>query len=62
MSDLFMYADIHTKLENIVRSTDDIVYPDICTCDNIYVDSSNGNKIQLIDYDGLQVGIYPSIS
>lgn len=58
------YADIHTKLESIVKRGNEkkIVFPDLCTCDNIYIDSL-GN-IQLIDYDGLQIGEFkvPSMS
>ena len=61
-ADLFMYAQVHYNLESIIKSTPDIVYPDICTCDNIYINPNDGNRIQLIDYDGLQVGHYPSIS
>ncbi len=50
------YANMHTKLESIVKrgNNEGIVFPDLCTCDNIYIDSY-GN-IQLIDYDGLQIG------
>lgn len=50
--DLQQYANIYAKLEKIIKSTPDVVYPDICTCDNIYV---HDNNIQLIDYDGFQV-------
>ena len=57
--DLYGYAYIYSNLESIVQSTPDIVYPDLCTCDNIYV---NGKGIQLIDYDGLQVGNNLSLS
>ena len=53
--DLSLYADVSSKLEKIVRYTPHIVYPDICTCDNIFIDENDGNKIQLIDYDGLQI-------
>lgn len=51
--DLYMYGDIFTKLEKIVKESD-AVFPDLCTCDNIFIDENN--NIQLIDYDGLQVG------
>ncbi|MBQ8681372.1 MAG: hypothetical protein IJ509_00450 [Bacilli bacterium] len=57
--DLYGYAHIHSQLESIVKSTPNIVYPDLCTCDNIYI---NGSSIQLIDYDGLQIDNNPSIS
>lgn len=58
---LEMYANIFNRLESIVKSTPDIVYPDICNYDNIFV-SDNGRKVELIDYEGLQVGIYPTLS
>ena len=59
-ANLYRYADVHFKLERLMQSTPDIVYPDICTCDNIYVDKND--NIQLIDYDGFQVKGYPSNS
>lgn len=58
-TNLYKYADFHYKLESIIKSTPNVVYPDICTCDNIYV--SDG-EIQLIDYDGMQVDNYRSLS
>lgn len=57
---LSKYADVHHKLESVLRRNTDIVFPDFCTCDNIFIDR-NG-KIQFIDYDGLQVGKHKSIS
>lgn len=59
--DLESYARVYSKLEELVGSTKDIVYPDICSYDNIFV-SDNGKRIELIDYDGLQVGKYPTLS
>ena len=58
---LEMYANLFNRLESIVKSTPDIVYPDICNYDNIFV-SDNGRKVELIDYEGLQVGNYPTLS
>lgn len=57
-SNLKMYADDHAKLESIVKRGNEagIVFPDLCTCDNIFVDA-NG-EMSLIDYDGLQIGDY----
>lgn len=52
-TDLYRYADIFTKLENIIKESD-AVFPDLCTCDNIFIDEKN--NIELIDYDGIQVG------
>lgn len=60
-SDLNLYATIYNRLEEILKSTPDIVYPDICSYDNIFV-SENGKRVELIDYEGFQVGDYPSIS
>lgn len=51
--DLYRYADIFTKLEKIVKESD-AVFPDLCTCDNIFIDEND--NIELIDYDGIQVG------
>ena len=58
--DLSKYAEMHYKLESILRRNPNIVFPDFCTCDNIFVDSQN--NIQLIDYDGLQVGAHRTLS
>lgn len=58
--DLNGYGNIYSKLEDVVRRNEDIVFPDFCTCDNIYVNTSR--DIQLIDYDGLQIAPYKSIS
>ena len=55
--DLYQYANVYSNLEGVVASTPNIVYPDLCTCDNIYI---YRDKIQLIDYDGLQVGNHPT--
>lgn len=57
---LTKYTEMHYKLEMLLRKNNDIVFPDFCTCDNIFVDSKN--NIQLIDYDGLQVGPHRSIT
>lgn len=61
LTDLGMYADVYSGLEGIVKSTPDIIYPDICSYDNIFI-SDNGKRVELIDYEGLQVGDYPSFS
>ena len=55
-SNLKLYADNYTKLESIVKRGNEagIIFPDLCTCDNIFV-NENG-KFSLIDYDGLQIG------
>jgi len=58
--DLQKYTEIHHKLESVLRRNPNIVFPDFCTCDNIFIDSRN--NIQFIDYDGLQIGGHKSIS
>lgn len=58
--DLATYARIHSKLEQILIKNPNIVFPDICTCENIFI--SDKEQIQLIDYDGLQVGKYRTSS
>lgn len=53
--DLYEYAKIYNKLEDIVKRghKEQIIFPDLCTCENIFIDD-DGN-LKLIDYDGLQV-------
>lgn len=58
--DLERYARIHSKLESVIKKNPDIVFPDFCTCDNIFIDKNE--NISFIDYDGLQVGKHKSIS
>jgi len=54
------YAEIHYKLESVLRRNPNIVFPDFCTCDNIFIDSKN--NVQFIDYDGIQVGSHRTLS
>lgn len=60
--DLKFYADIYFKLENIVKRANEkgIVFPDLCSCDNIMMDPYG--DINIVDYDGFQVANYPAIS
>lgn len=57
-SDLNVYVNIFKQLENIVKKGHSqkkkIIFPDLATCDNIFVDKNL--KISLIDFDGLQIG------
>ena len=55
-SNLYELFEIYSKLENVVKRSNDhgIVIPDLCTCDNIIL--LKDGSIKLIDYDGLQVG------
>lgn len=55
-ANLNMYATIHSKLEDVVKraNKEGMVFPDLCTCDNIFIDKNANYK--LIDYDGIQIG------
>jgi len=57
--DLPRLNNIHKNLEHIIKKNEDIVFPDICTLDNIFIDSKD--QIELIDYDGMQIGKYKAI-
>lgn len=58
-SDLSWYAALYDSIESPVKRATNIVFPDLCTIENIMV--TNGGNIKLIDYDGLQVGQDKSI-
>lgn len=58
-ADLYRYAKIYSNLENIVKRTPNIVFPDLCTCDNIFL--ADDLSVQMIDYDDLQVGDYKTV-
>jgi len=57
--DLHRYAEIYTKLENVVKEAnqDGIIIPDLCTTGNIILTNSSGD-VKLIDYDGMQIDNY----
>ena len=52
-------TEIYKKLERIVKESNEFVFPDLCSLDNIVV-SSKG--LRLIDYDGMQTGEHKSSS
>lgn len=56
--DLFGYAKRHHNIENVLVRAENVVFPDLCTCDNIFIDKDG--RVQFIDYDGLQVDGYQS--
>lgn len=56
--DLFGYAKRHYSIESVLVRAENVVFPDLCTCDNIFIDKDG--RVQFIDYDGLQVGSHPS--
>ena len=55
---LYRYALEQVKLENIIKraNNEGIVFPDLLTCDNIFISDSG---YQFIDYDGIQIGNIP---
>ncbi len=55
-SDLKRYYEIYSKLENIIIQGNNkgLVFPDLCTCDNIML--LPDGSIKIIDYDGIQFG------
>lgn len=61
LGDLSLFATIYNKLEEIVRLTPNIVYPDICSYENIFI-GDEGKRIELIDYEGFQINDHPSLS
>lgn len=52
-------TEIYRKLERIVKGSSQLVFPDLCSLDNIIV-SPKG--IRLIDYDGMQIGEHKTSS
>lgn len=59
-TNLYQYADIFSKIEHTVQNADNIVFPDLCSWENMFIDEKH--NIQFIDYDGLQVGNFPPTS
>lgn len=57
---LARFNNIHKKLETIVKNNKDIIFPDLCTCDNIYIGPND--NLELIDYDGMQIGKHQAIA
>ena len=59
VNNLYYYLNFFEKLTKLVKKANKhkIVLPDLCSCDNIYIDSE-GN-LSLIDYDGMQVDEFP---
>lgn len=55
--DLSRYTKEYSKLESIIKKANqrNIFFPDLLTCDNIFIDNNN---YQFIDFDGIQIGDY----
>lgn len=58
--DLHKFALVHSRLEGVLRRNPNMVFPDFCTFDNIFIDDKE--NVQFIDYDGIQVGKHKSLS
>lgn len=56
--DIKTLTQLTHKVEKVVKKRDDIVFPDLCTLDNIIFDDK-GNP-HFIDIDGIQIGEYTS--
>ena len=35
--DLYKFAEMYAAIEKPVREASDVVFPDLCTCDNIFI-------------------------
>lgn len=59
--DLTSYAKIHSQIQDNIKSGNDvgIVFPDLCTTENIRVTSNH--EIFFIDYDSLQIKNMPAV-
>ena len=57
--DLTEIANLYKKIEDVVKESPNIVFPDLCTLSNILV--TRDNDIRLIDYDGLQIDNYKAV-
>ena len=59
--DLKKYAEIHIQIEKIIKEGHNygIVFPDLCTTENIRV--TKDGKVVFIDYDGLQIKEMPAV-
>ena len=56
--DIRRFAEIFKKVEDIVKRANKlgVVFPDLCTLDNIMI--GNNNEISMIDFDGMQIQKY----
>lgn len=54
-NNLVEYGQIFSTITDAVRRANGrgIVFPDLCTCDNIFI---HNGRVSFIDYDGIQVG------
>lgn len=60
-SDLHGYTRLLYNIFDAVKRANErnIIFPDLCTCDNIFVDNE---RISFIDYDGIQIGKHKVLS
>lgn len=57
--DLHKYNQIHSNLTKIIKKYPNLVFPDLCSEHNIYINPED-LSLQLIDYDGIQIKEYAS--
>ncbi|MDD3452996.1 MAG: hypothetical protein PHN42_01795 [Bacilli bacterium] len=60
ITDLNKYILVHSKIEEIMEKNENIVFPDICSCNNIYL--NRNLDLYLIDYDGMQIEDFASLN
>ena len=64
-TDLRQYADLYHLMEDFVKRANQagFVFPDFCSLDNLYIyGKGNDRNLSMIDYDGMQIGVHPSMS
>lgn len=64
-TDLQHYANLYLLMEDFVKRANQagFVFPDFCSLDNLYISKKGTHKsLVMIDYDGMQIGIHPSMS
>lgn len=58
--DLNEITILYKKIEEAVKASSNIVFPDLCTISNILI--TNNGDVKLIDYDGLQINNHKAVS
>lgn len=61
-ANLSKYLDIHRKINELVKKCNEVgvIFPDLLTCDNIYIDKDK--NISMIDIDGAQILNYNALA
>lgn len=60
LTDLHRYAFIHSRIASVVKEGNEqgIVFPDLCTDGNIFIDKAY--NMEILDYDGFQIKQFPA--